>query len=188
MDRKEYIKNAFEAYYARYNQVTEEGFCRWMRPDVPDVMKVADIDEEWSRWKLVPSTVSQEDVAALEEEFGLNFPEWYKAFISTYHHYFDVIPEQGIDEPFDRIRDMYNPLLCKLGYLPFSWDTEYGKIRCIDLQESPDEEKFGIYEIDHEILFEMDEENTERNELKDSLIFLYPNFKTYFDHTFLERT
>ncbi|WP_330895935.1 hypothetical protein [Brevibacillus brevis] len=46
MDRKEYIKNAFEAYYARYNQVTEEGFCRWMRPDVPDVMKVADIDEE----------------------------------------------------------------------------------------------------------------------------------------------
>ncbi|MFA4135777.1 MULTISPECIES: SMI1/KNR4 family protein [unclassified Brevibacillus] len=187
MDRKEYIKNAFEAYYARYNQVTEEGFCRWMRPDVPDVMKVADIDEEWSRWKLVPSTVSQEDVAALEEEFGLNFPEWYKAFISTYYHYFDVIPEQGIDEPFDRIKDMYNPLLCKLGYLPFSWDTEYGKIRCIDLQESPDEEKCGIYEIDHEILFEMDEENTERNELKESLIFLYPNFKTYFEHTFLER-
>ncbi len=82
---------------------------------------------------------------------------------------------------------MYNPLLCRLGYLPFSWDTEYGKIRCIDLQESPDEEKCGIYEIDHEILFEMDEENTERNELKESLIFLYPNFKTYFDHTFLER-
>ena len=185
MDIRGYIQQGFEAYYDRYNQVTEEGFCRWMRPGVPDEMKVADCDEEWSRWKLVPSIVSKDDVHGLEKEFGLVFPAWYKAFISTYHHYFDVVPEQGIDEPLDHIKNMYNPLLCRLGYLPFSWDTEYGSIICLDLNESPDEENHAIYQIDHEILFDFDEENTERDQLKESLTWLYPNFKAYFEHTFL---
>ena len=55
MEIRDYIKQGFETYYAKYSQVTEEGFCRWMRPDVPAEMKVVDTDEEWSIWKLVPS-------------------------------------------------------------------------------------------------------------------------------------
>ncbi|OPA73572.1 SMI1/KNR4 family protein [Paenibacillus selenitireducens] len=185
MDIQDYIKKGLDAYYDRYHQVTEEGFCRWMRPDVPDEMKAADGDDEWSIWRLVPSIVTKDDIRALENEFGLVFPEWYKVFISTYHHYFDVVPEQGLDEPLHSIKDMYNPLLCRLGYLPFTWDSEYGNILCIDLNEGSDEEHGAIYEIDHDILFGYDEEHTERNTLKESLTFLYPNFKAYFDHTFL---
>ncbi|MFB6362970.1 SMI1/KNR4 family protein [Paenibacillus elgii] len=189
MNIQDYIKQGFEAYYERYNQVTEEGFGRWMSPEVPDEMKAADYgddEDEWSIWKLVPSVVSEDDIGTLEKEFGLTFPEWYKVFISTYHHYFDVVPEQGMDELLDGIKNMYNPLLCKLGYLPFSWDTEYGKILCIDLKELPDEDRCAIYQIEHEVLFDLDETTTERDELKESLEFLYPNFKTYFDRTFLE--
>ncbi|MGY3185811.1 SMI1/KNR4 family protein [Lysinibacillus sp. TE18511] len=180
MNIREYIKKGFEVYYEHYNQVSEDGFCRWMRPDVPVEMKLADIDEEWSRWKMVPSVVTEDDIQALEKEFGLPFPEWYKAFISTYHHYFDVIPEQSVDEPLNNVRDMYNPSLCSLGYLPFSWDEEYGKIICIDLNDNADEETCAIYEIDHEILFD------DNADIQASLDYLYPNFKAYFDDTFLK--
>ncbi|GIO88846.1 SMI1/KNR4 family protein [Paenibacillus lactis] len=185
MDIRDYIKRGFEAYYAKYSQVTEDGFCRWMRPHVPAEMKATDTDEEWSIWKLVPSVVSEADIRELEDGYGLTFPEWYKAFISTYHHYFDVIPEQPVDEPLDNVRDMYNPLLCRLGYLPFTWDSEYGKIWCIDVNEDAGEDFGAIYEIEHEILFDLDEEQTDRAELKASLDYLYRDFKTYFDHTFL---
>ncbi|WP_127590350.1 SMI1/KNR4 family protein [Paenibacillus lautus] len=186
MEIRKYIKQGFETYYAKYSQVTEEGFCRWMRPDVPAEMKAVDTGEEWSIWNLVPSTISEVDIGVMEQEYGLTFPEWYKAFISTYHHYFDVIPEQAVDEPLDNVRDMYNPLLCRLGYLPFTWDSEYGKIWCIDVNEDAGEGFGAIYEIEHEICFDLDEEQTDRAELKKSLVFLYPDFKAYFDHTFLE--
>ncbi|KOP80948.1 hypothetical protein AMS59_00420 [Lysinibacillus sp. FJAT-14745] len=179
MDIRAYIKNGFEVYYERYNQVSEEGFCRWMRPDVPEEMKVVDIDAEWSVWRMIPSAVTEEDIQTLEKEFGLNFPEWYKAFISTYHHYFDVIPEQSVKEPLNNVRDMYNPSLCSLGYLPFSWDEEYGKIFCIDLKND-NEENCAIYEIEHEILFD------DEADIQASLDYLYPNFKAYFDDTFLQ--
>ncbi|MCL1701848.1 SMI1/KNR4 family protein [Lysinibacillus sp. Bpr_S20] len=180
MDIRAYIKNGFEVYYERYNQVSEEGFCRWMCPDVPEEMKVVDIDGEWSVWRMIPSTVTEEDIQALEKEFGLHFPEWYKAFISTYHHYFGVIPDQSIEDPLNNVRDMFNPTLCSLGYLPFSWDTEYGKIICIDLNNNADEDNCAIYEIEHEILFD------DGADIQSSLDYLYPNFKAYFDDTFLE--
>lgn len=79
---------------------------------------------------------------------------------------------------------MYNPLLCKHGYLPFSWDSEYGCILCIDLNGGADEEQQAIYQIDHEILFDF-EEDADREQLQASLQYLYPNFKTYFDHQFV---
>jgi len=43
-----------------------------------------------------------------------------------------------------------------------------------------DEESCVIYAIDHDILFD------ENVDIQSSLTFLYPNFKAYFDHTFLE--
>ncbi|SYX83913.1 conserved protein of unknown function [Paenibacillus alvei] len=183
LDKRDYIKKGFEAYYRRYDQVTEYGFGRWMGPDVPGEMKATDSNEEWSIWRLVPSTVTDGDICALEKEFGLDFPEWYQAFISTYHHYFDIVPAQPVDEPLRSIQDMYNPLLCKWGYLPFAWDSEYGHILCMDLT-GPDEEHYAIYEIDHEILFDFDEEKTGRDQLKASMRFLYPNFKSFFDDAF----
>jgi len=80
---------------------------------------------------------------------------------------------------------MFNPLLCRLGYLPFTWDSQYGCIWCIDLGGGPGEEQQAIYEIDHEVLFDLDEVLTDRKQLQEHLVFLYPNFKAYFDHTFL---
>ncbi|MNW25743.1 hypothetical protein D3C74_24930 [compost metagenome] len=187
---RDYVKQGLEVYYERYNYMIEDDFCRWMHPDVPDEMKVQDgtmsSDQDWARWRIIPSTVTQEDIAGLEQEFGLTFPTWYQAFISTYHHFFDIVPSQGVDDPLSDIRNMYNPVLCKLGYLPFAWDAEYGKIRCIDLSAAPDEDQCAVYEIEHEILFDLDELVAERNILQDHLVHLYPNFKAYFDHTFLE--
>jgi len=183
MDIRDYIKVGFEAHYNRYNQGE---FSRWMHPDVPVQMRIEeDSEEEWSQWKLVPSTVSNQDIINLEQEFGLRFPEWYKAFISTYHHYFDNIPQQSITEPLDDIKNMFNPILCRLHYLPFCWDSEYGKIYCIDLNQLPDEMSCAIYQIEHEILFDLDETTAGPAELQASLELLYPNFKSYFDQTFL---
>ena len=42
-------------------------------------------------------------------------------------------------------------------YLPFAWDKEGYFIRCIDLKNMPDEEKCEVVEIDHEVLFDLEE-------------------------------
>lgn len=85
----------------------------------------ADPNEEWQRWKLIPSTVSDKEISELENQIGVAFPEILKIFLTTYFHLFDgPMGRHSIDEPFLAVEEAWNPILVKAGYLPFTWDEE----------------------------------------------------------------
>lgn len=81
----------------------------------------------------------------------------------------------------------WNPALVKHGYLPFTWDSEGYFIRCIQLAEMPEEEKCGIYQIDHEILFDFDEETVTREQIDGKMKFVSRNLLTYLDEILNDR-
>lgn len=161
-----FMKEFFEKYYDR---LYHKDKILVTLPNVPEDM-VADLpsddeDGEWRVWKLVPSTVTEQQLAALEGEFGVTFPEVIKAFLSVVHHLFEEpIGRNSTEEPFAGMKNAYNPHLTANGYLPFSWDGEHYFIRCVDLANMPDEERCPVVELDHETLFDRQYEAEENGE------------------------
>lgn len=181
--QKQFIQDFFEKYYAKQVAICETAL---MLPDVPQLMLAegADSNEEWNKWKLIPSTITEKDIAALENQLGVSLPNILKIFFTTYFHFFDYpVGQHSIDEPFEAIQNAWNPLLIKAGYLPFTWDKDGYFIRCIDLVNMPDENACKICQIDHEILFDFDEESEiSREEIADKMEVIADNFLQYLNH------
>lgn len=177
---RQFMKDFFERYYQKLENI---GIMRPLdESDRAMWSDNADPNEEWKVWKLIPSTATEQDVENLEKTIGTKLPQCLKAFLTVYHHYFDApIGENPISAPFEAVLDAWNPLLVKHGYLPFTWDEEGYYIRCIDLANMPNEEQCGIYQIDHEILFSLDEDTTKRANITQNMEYLSQNLFTYLE-------
>lgn len=181
---RQFMKDFFERYYKKLAQ--EEDGIAIIRPlDVTDRAmwrEDADPKEEWKAWKLIPSVVTEQDIKRLEQSIGVKLPECIQAFLTVYHHYFeDPIGKNPISAPFKGFLNAWNPLLVKFGYLPFTWDDGGFYIRCIDLTNMPNEEQCGVYQIDHEILFSMDEDAVQKEEIVQNMEYLSQNLFTYLE-------
>lgn len=150
---KAFMKDYFDKLYKK---LSEEAPIALDMPDLPEEMLAdgADPNEEWNTWKLIPSTVTDEDIAEYEQECGLKFPNCIRAYLQTYHHCFDIIGRNMPDDPFDSLDNAFNPHLAANEYLPFAWDEDGYFIRCIDLS-ADDEEQCPVVQFDHEELFDM---------------------------------
>ena len=153
-EAKEFMKGYFEKLYKK------------LEKDEPILLKLPDLPEEmtvdgtknsdgWAVWKLIPSTVTDEDIAKEEDGFGVKFPNLLKAFISTYHHGFDKPGRNYPDDPFEALDNAFNPQLAANNYLSFAWDEEGYFIRCIDLNADSDGDRCPVVQFDHEELFDM---------------------------------
>ncbi len=154
-EARDFMRDYFERSYKKRIDIDPEyvSMC-----DLPEEMLAdgADPDEEWNVWKLIPSTVTDDDIAEQEKAFGLKFPDIFKAFLSTYHHVFEApIGRNMPDAPFDSLDNAFNPHLTANGYLPFTWDKEGCFIRCIDLNADNDGARCPVVQFDHEELFDM---------------------------------
>lgn len=186
---KSYIKKFFESLYEKRKNVDEvlvkipviEGNePMWEEGAVPD-------EDEWVTWRLLPAQVSGEEIAELEEALGAKLPEVLRIFLTTYHHYFDGgIGRNPVEEKFEGIFNAWNPMLVRNGYLPFAWDEEGYFILCMDLEHMPDEESCPIVQIDHEIMFDFDEDTTGRAELAGEMQPVADNFFAYLEGLLLE--
>ncbi len=141
------------------------------------------LDEDgWVTWRLLPAQVSEERIQKLEEQIGAKLPQVLKIFITTYFHYFEGgIGRNPVEDKFVGLLNAWNPMLVRNGYLPFAWDKEGYFIRCMDLGNMPDEEKCQIVQIDHEVMFEFDEETTGRDALAAEMEPVAENFFAYLD-------
>lgn len=175
-EQKQEIKDFFEQYYKKYEKFMT-------LPSVPAAMLAEQQEEEgeWKKWKLIPATVSDEDLAKLEVQIGVAFPDFFKIFLTTYFHFFDGdVGRHSVDEPFFAVKNAWNPLLVKAGYLPFTWDRDGYYIRCVDLVNMPDEDKCRICQIDHEVLFDFDEDSeVKREEIEAAMETVADNFMEY---------
>lgn len=153
-EAKAFMKDYFEKLYKK---LESEAPILLKRPGLPEEMTVEGTKDGdgWSVWKLVPSSVTDNDIASEEEEVGLKFPNLLKAFIGTYHHCFDKFGSNLLDDPFKALDNAFNPQLTANNYLPFAWDKEGYFIRCIDLSADPDGDNCPVVQFDHERLFDM---------------------------------
>ncbi|MDE7326970.1 MAG: SMI1/KNR4 family protein [Lachnospiraceae bacterium] len=172
------IKKFFETLYEKMKDVDEvlvkipvvEGNePMWEEGCVPD-------EEEWVTWRLLKAQVDDKEIAALEEEIGVKLPQVLKIFLTTYYHYFDGVGRNPVENKFEGILGAWNPMLVRNGYLPFAWDAKGYFIRCMDLANMPEEEKCPIVQIDHEVMFDFDEDHTGREELEEVMEPVAENF------------
>ena len=181
---RQFMKNFFERYYQKLEQ-EGDGISVMLPLDEADRdmwREDADPNEEWKAWKLIPSTVTDQDIETLEKTIGINLPQCLNALLTVYHHYFgDPVGVNPVSAPFKAIRNAWNPLLVKHGYLPFTWDGDGFYIRCIDLTNMPNEEQCGVCQIDHEVLFSMDEETVQKEEIAQNMEYLSQNLFTYLE-------
>ena len=175
------VKEFFEKYYDLVKEYAEMS-------DVPEDMVLADsdADEDWRRWKIIPATVTEDDFAELEDTLSIRFPNYIKQFYSSYFHLFDEpIGWHSSEEPFEGLENAWNPILAKNGYLPFTWDKNQCMIRCIDLKNMPNEDKCVVCEIDHEILFDLDE-FVSREDIEKHMNICAENFIDYLNKCYDE--
>ena len=59
-------------------------------------------------------------------------------------------------------------------------------IRCIDLTNMPEEENCPVCQIDHEVLFDFDEEAVTREEIAEAMVLVADNLKAYLVKALLE--
>lgn len=185
---QEYMRNFFEQYYQKLSQeeihvtlpLEEDEKEMWSDDGNPN--------DEWKKWKLVPAMISDGEIKALEKEIGVELPLSLKAFLTVTHHCFDdPIGRNSVAKHFQGVRNEWNPVLVRCGYLPFTWDEECYFIRCIRLNKMPEEEKCGIYQIDHEVLFDFDENTVTPEEIDQSMVFISENLLTYLDEILHDR-
>ena len=153
-----FMKQFFEKYYEQQKAVSETSVAG---VKIPEEMVAYDLEgsKGWQVWKLIPSTVKDEDFKEIENNWDIKFPDCIKAFFGTYHHRFDdLLGRNDIRKPFETLEFAYNPHLTANGYLPFGWDRDNYFIRCIDLSNAPDDERCPVVQIDHEILFDLGDE------------------------------
>lgn len=179
---RQFMKDFFEQYYYKLSQNEIDIKLPFGDREKEMWSDDADPEEEWKKWKMIPADIKEEEIDELEGKIGVKLPLSLKAFLTVYHHYFeDPIGRNPLSEHFEGIQHAWNPVLVRCGYLPFTWDSEGYFIRCIRLNEMPDEEKCGIYQIDHEILFDFDEETVTPEEIDENMKFVSQNLLTYLD-------
>lgn len=185
---REYMKNFFEQYYHKLSQDEISLKLPFGNRQKEMWSDDADPEKEWKKWKMIPADIKEEEIEELEKKIGAKLPLSLKAFLTVYHHFFEnPIGRNSLYKPFEGLLNAWNPLLVKCGYLPFTWDRECYFIRCIRLAEMPDEEKCGIYQIDHEILLDFDEETVTREEIDANMKFVSQNLLTYLDEILNDR-
>ena len=162
-EAREFMKEYFEKLYKK---LENEKPILLKLPDLPEEMTVEGTTDGdgWAVWKLIPSTVTDEDIANEEEGFGVKFPVLLKAYLSTYHHGFDVLGFNYPGEPFEALDNAFNPHLADNDYLPFAWDEDRYFIRCIDLRANSDGDQCPVVQFDHEELLDMLYEYEDNNE------------------------
>lgn len=185
---RQYMKNFFEQYYHKLSQSESALMMPFGNRNKEMWSDDAEPEKEWKKWKMIPADIREEEIEALERKIGAKLPLSLKAFLTVYHHFFEMpIGRNSLYKPFEGILHAWNPLLVKYGYLPFTWDSECYFIRCVRLAEMPEEEKCGIYQIDHEILFDFDEKTVTREQIDEKMTFVSQNLLTYLDEILNDR-
>lgn len=162
---RDFMRNFFERMYEKEAAsfegalklpLEEKDKAMWLDPDSKD---------EWKQWKLIESTVSENDVLSMFSEIGCTPPECLIAYFTVYHHYFDdPVGRHPVSKPFAGLKNAWNPALVKAGFLPFAWDEEHSLILFIDLENMPDQYSCPVCQIDHEILFDITDELYEEDD------------------------
>lgn len=145
---------------------------------VPPEMQVGEVDAEgWVEWRVLPSTLHEADVSALEAEFGINLPPIFRAYLLCSFHLFDQVrgrrydqqvfmPDTPAGKPLKPLRTLlkaWRPLI-GAGYVPFAqWGDCWGPM-CFDVVRRAVDGDCPVVWMDHEALIPLGEARFGRRE------------------------
>jgi hypothetical protein len=168
----EFINNCLETYYE--NNMSDPYALR--RPSgFPEDMMDGYVDEDdWVRWKLLPSNRKEEDVVEIERKYSIAFPPLFRAYLVARFHLFDEVYNDrvNIEMPDLPSYDPYWKLitwldgwkeLISFGYIPFAiYEGGYGPV-CFDTDHRMTDGDCPIVYFDHDILISISDEKTKIN-------------------------
>jgi hypothetical protein len=171
-------------------------------PGVPREMWAGEVNsDEWVEWKLLPSTVKESELDALEAEFGFRMPPLFRAyFLSRFQLFNEVhsakyprssvfMPEVPSSAPLKDLRDILRASrqLLQARYAAFAtWNDGWGPM-CFDLEQQRQDGECPIVWMDHELLEPLGLEGLEnRAKLLPLVRPLYDSFRELFEDLFPE--
>ncbi len=139
---------------------------------VPVAMQAGQIDAEgWVEWRVLPSTLSEVEVAELENRFGIHLPPLFRAYLLARFHLFDQVSSRRHEQlilmtdtpagkplaPLLQLLSAWRPLIDS-GFIPFAeWGDGWGPM-CFDTEHRASDGDCPIVWMDHEILAPLGEE------------------------------
>ena len=154
-------------------------------------------DEGWVQWRPLPSTLTPEEVAAVEAEAGVEFPPLFRAYLLSRFQLFDqlhsarhdqvvIMTPVPPDEPLSPLRELFDAWgsLVPASYLPFAlWGDAWGPM-CFDLHHASDGDRPVVW-MDHELLVPLAEADRGRREIVGPLARpLYGSFREFLEDVF----
>lgn len=144
-----------------------------MKPDkhlgIPPEMQVGEVDDEgYVIWQVLPSTLRQSEVTAVEKEFGVTFPPLFRAYLLARFHRFDQVKSRHYDQqifmtdtpsvkPLKPLRDLLLAWrsLIDADFVPFAqWGDAWGPM-CFDRATLDVNGDSPIVWMDHEALVKL---------------------------------
>lgn len=132
---------------------------------VPPEMQVGTVnDDGWVEWKVLPSTLTESDVSAVEDEFGIRLPPVFRAYLRARFQMFDQVCSGRYDQqifmtdtpasrPLEPLRELLNawkPLI-PAGYISFAqWGDGWGPM-CFDSLNRNADGDCPVVWMDHEL-------------------------------------
>jgi hypothetical protein len=164
-----------------------------------------DVDlEGWALWKIIPSTLSEADVVALEVEFSVRFPPLFRAYLLAAFHLFNQVHSRKhilsngsgqlilntpvpSDQPLEPLRSLINAWrpVDSAGYVAFAqWGDGWGAM-CFDMSNRHPDGDCPVVWIDHEPLVSLDPSSlSDRKMLLPLAQPLYDSYRECFDDMF----
>jgi hypothetical protein len=131
--------------------------------------------EGWVEWRVLPSTLTEAEVAALESEFGVQFPPVFRAYLLARFQLFDQVRSRRYDQqilmtdtpagkPLRRLRELmkaWRPLI-GASFVPFAqWGDGWGPM-CFDANQRRADGECPVVWMDHEALIPLGPEECQR--------------------------
>jgi hypothetical protein len=145
---------------------------------VPPEMQVGQVNPDgWVEWRVLPSTLTEHDVAAVETEFGVQFPPLFRAYLLARFQLFDQVHSRRYDQlifmtdtpagkapkPLRKLLSAWRPLI-EAGYVPFAqWGDGCGPM-CFDSGKRGPDGECPVVWMDHEALLPLGPDGCRRRE------------------------
>jgi hypothetical protein len=138
---------------------------------VPPEMQVGQVTADgWVEWRVLPSTLNEADVTALEGELGVQFPPLFRAYLLARFQLFEQVKSRLYNQqimmtdtpagiPLRPLRGLllaWRPLL-EAGFVPFAeWGDGWGPM-CFDSAQRRADGECPVVWMDHEALIPLGE-------------------------------
>jgi hypothetical protein len=216
---QQYIQQMRERIQAMYNDPASRVLFWTVADRIPPDMKGSSQfippllleDEDWATWQPVPSTITGTIIEQLEQQYQLQFPTPYRAFLQAYHlldcqltlqptadgypggcsslMFPSLDTEQGLSEIQQLIEQW--PVFHSTGYVPFAIGEDGQGIVCFDTVRKHPDGDCPVSWIVLDALYELQDASApedRRAMLEPKMEAIFPTFDALFSAVFRKRT